>query len=387
VERVSEPLRILQMVTVRWYNACAEYAINLSAGLAARGHRVVVAGFADSPPLVEARRRGLQVLDAYDFRPGPIHLPITIHRFGRYLRQSRFDLINVHRADDHVAAALALGGQGPPLVRTRGDVRPPRRHLLNRWLYERLTAAHVLAAEFMRPRFYAGFRIGAERVVTIRPGLDVEAFRSGPGNRWNVRDALGLPRGARIVGVIGRLAEAKGHLVALEAFSRLAGRFPDARLVIAGAPEGLTPALLWERAQHLGIERLVKLLPRQDDIRPLMSALDVGLIASVSSEAICRVALEYQALGVPVVGSDLNSIPEMVVHGKTGLIVPPGDPTAMAQAIERLFLEPQLAERLGAAGPTQVRENYDLPSMLEQTEALYRRLVRDRRLNGGPVIE
>ncbi|TPW11395.1 MAG: glycosyl transferase [bacterium] len=165
---------------------------------------------------------------------------------------------------------------------------------------------------------------------------------------------------------------------AAPAFSRLARRFPDARLVIAGAPEELTPALLSERAQHLGIERLVKLLPRQDDIRPLMSALDVGLIASVSSEAICRVALEYQALGVPVVGSDLNSIPEMVVHGKTGLIVPPGDPAAMAQAIERLFVEPELAGRLGAAGPAHVRAGYSLPSMLEQTEALYRRLIRDR---------
>ncbi len=379
MERVSESLRILQMVTVRWYNACAEYAINLSEGLSARGHRVVVAGLAGSPPLVEARRRGLQVLDVFDFRSGQLQLPVTIHRFGRYLRQSQFDLVNVHRAEDHVVAALALGRQGAPLVRTRGDVRPPRRHLLNRWLYEQPTSAHVLAAEFMRLRYYAGFRIPADRLVTIRPGLDIDAWREGAENRWMARDALGLPRGARVVGIIGRLAEAKGHLVALEAFSRLSKRFPEARLVIAGAPEELTHALLSERAQHLGIDRLVKLLPRQDDIRPLMSALDVGLVASTSSEAICRVALEYQALGVPVIGSDLNSIPEMVVHGKTGLIVPPGDAGAMAQAMERLFSEPQLAARLGEAGPDQMRKNYSLPSMLEQTESLYRRLIRDRR--------
>jgi len=366
------------MVTVRWYNACAEYAINLSAGLAARGHRVVVAGLVDSPPLIEARRRGLQVLDAFDFRQGRMGLPVTIHRFSRYLRQSQFDLVNAHRADDHVVAALALGRQRTPLVRTRGDVRPPRRHLLNRWLYERLTDAHVLAAEFMRSRYYAGFRIPGERLITIRPGLDVDAWRSGLSNRWTARDALGLSRGARIVGVIGRLAEAKGHLVALEAFSRVAKRFPEAQLVIAGAPEELTPPLLSERAQHLGIERQVRLLPRQADIRPLMSALDVGLVASTSSEAICRVALEYQALGVPVIGTDLNSIPEMVVHGKTGLIVPPGDPAAIAQAMERLFSEPHLAARLGGAGPEQVEKQYSLSSMLEQTESLYRRLIRDR---------
>ncbi|HEX7880505.1 MAG TPA: glycosyltransferase family 4 protein, partial [Candidatus Eisenbacteria bacterium] len=336
-----------------------------------------VAGHAGSPPLVEARRRGLQVLDAFDFRQGRLDIPWTLGRFRRYLGKSHFDVVNAHRADDHVVAALALERNGPPLVRTRGDVRPPRRHLLNRWLYERLTSTHVMAAEFMRTPFYSGFSIPAEKLVTIRPGLDVDAWREGAGNRWNTRDGLAIPRGARLVGVIGRLAEAKGHLVALEAFARLARRFPEARLVIAGAPEELTPALLNERAQHLGIDRVVKLLPRQDDIRPLMAALDVGLIASTASEAICRVALEYQALGIPVVGSDLNSIPEMVVHGKTGLIVPPGDPAAVALSLERLFTEPSLADRLGAAGPDHVRKLYGLKTMVDRTEALYRKLIRE----------
>ena len=148
-------------------------------------------------------------------------------------------------------------------------------------------------------------------------------------------------------------------------------------MLIAGPPEELTPALLSERAQHLGIERQLKLLGRQDDVRPLMAALDIGLIASTSSEAICRVALEYQAMGIPVIGTELNSIPEMVIHGKTGLIVPPNDPAALAQSIERLFTESSLAERLGAAGPDHIAKNYGLDAMLDRTESLYRRLVRE----------
>jgi glycosyltransferase involved in cell wall biosynthesis len=377
---MSEPLRILQLLTVRWYNACAEYAINLSAALAERGHRVVVGGFPGSPPIEEARRRGLQVLDVFDFRSGRLDAPVTLHRFRRYVRHSRFDIVNAHRAEDHLFAALALAGdRTTPLLRTRGDVRPPRRNPLNRLLYERWTDAHVLAADFMRQRFYAPFRIAPERLVTIRPGLDVDAFRRDMPARYPSRDRLGLPRSARLFGVVGRLAAAKGHLVALEAFARLAPRCPEAHLVIAGAAEELTPAFLSERSQHLGIDRRVSLLPRVDDVRTLLAALDVGVVASTRSEAISRVALEFQAAGLPVIGSDLNSIPEIVRHGRTGLIVPPGDAPALAGAMERLMTEPRLLERLGEAGPEQVRRHYGKGAMVELTEHLYRRLIGARR--------
>lgn len=374
---VSEPLRILQLVTVRWFNACAEYALNLSSALAERGHRVVIGGFPGSPPVEEARRRGLQVLDVFDLRSGRFDYPVALHRLRRYLRQSRFDVINAHRAEDHLAAALALAGRrDTPLIRTRGDVRPPKRTPLSRFLYERWTSAHVLTADFMRTRFYGAFRIPPGDLVTIRPGLDVDRFREGLPGRWAARNTLRLPRTARLFGVVGRLAAAKGHLVALEAFAGVASRFPDAHLVIAGAAEELTPAFLSERSQHLGIDRRVILLPRLPDVRPLLAALDVGVVASTHSEAISRVALEFQAAGVPVIGSDMNSIPEIVRHGQTGLIVPPGDAAALGQAMERLLTEPHLAERLGEAGPGQIRRHYGLAAMVEMTERLYRRLGR-----------
>jgi hypothetical protein len=133
---------------------------------------------------------------------------------------------------------------------------------------------------------------------------------------------------------------------------------------VAGAPYDIPEAMLRERAHHLGLSGSIVFLPEVRDVRTIMAALDIGVIASTASEAICRVALEYLALGVPVVGTDLNSIPEIVPHGTAGLIVPPGDAATLAQAILRLLGSPVLLENLGSAGPLHIRQNYSLTRLV-----------------------
>lgn len=373
------PLRLFQMVTVRWYNACAEYAVRLSAGLAARGHDVTFCGFPDSPPVREARRLGLRVNTDFDLRPGRLDAPAMVLRLAGALRRQRVDLVNAHRAEDHLFAALARTTlPGVRLVRTRGDVRPPRQHGLNRFLYERRTDAHVLAAAFMRERFYGAFQIPADRLVTIPPALDLPAFRRGVPERAAARAALGFAPAAPLVGLVGRWTAAKGLPVALDAFGRVAALRPDARFVLAGEPNEISREALLAMAAAAGLADRLTLLPRLDDIRPLLRALDIGVVASVSSEAICRVAMEYLALGVPVVGSALNSIPEMVPDDVAGLIVPPGDPAALAAALARLLGDEALRQRLGAAGPAVADARFDLVRQLDATEALYARLLGGR---------
>lgn len=377
---MSGGLHLLQMVTVRWYNACAEYAIRLSLGLAERGHRVVVGGFRGSPVLDVARAAGLPVLDAFDFRPGRLVAPSTVMRFRRYIGESQFDLVNAHRSEDHVFSALALARHPRvPLVRTRGDVRKPRTNPLNRILYERLTDAHILTAAFMRQRFYREFRLGSDRLATILPGFDVDRFRRSAPERAHARELLGLPRHARVIGVIGRLTAVKGHLVALEAFAQVRRQYPETRFVIAGRPADIPIGLLHDRAHHLGLASSLLIHTDAEDVRSVMAALDIGVIASTASEAICRVAFEYAALGIPVVGTDVNSIPEIVRHGTTGLIVPPADPEALSAALQRFLGAPALMEKLGDMGPAHIRANYGMARLMETTEAVYRLLIRAQR--------
>lgn len=373
---MSAPLRILQMATVRWYNACAEYAVRVAEGLAASGHEVFFLGFPGSPVVAEARRRGLRTVEDIDLRPGRLDGPAMAWRLTQLVRRHDLQIVNAHRAEDHLFAALAKAGRpGLRIVRTRGDVRPPRRGGLNRLLYERRTSAHILAAAFMRDRFYDGFRIPDDRIRVIPPAVDLAGLRDGAPSRAEARSLLGLPSDRPIVGVVGRWTAAKGLPVALEAFAAVHRRHPEVLFMLAGDPYDVSRESLEEQARAGGLGASLVLLPRRSDVRPLIRALDVGIVASVASEAICRVAMEFLTLGTPVIGTALNSIPEIVPHDEAGWIVPPGDAPALAAAIERLLEDGGLRARLASAAPDVADRRFDTRRLIDDTEALYRTLL------------
>ena len=109
--------------------------------------------------------------------------------------------------------------------------------------------------------------------------------------------------------------------------------------------------------------------------RDLIAALDAGVICSVGSETICRIAMEYMAMGLPVVGTDTNVIPEVVRHGETGIVVPAGDADACAAAMKDFAGAPEKARQMGAFGRTILEREYSLPVFTETTIDAYRKLT------------
>ncbi len=371
-------LRVLVLASVRWYNAAAAYAVELASDLAAAGHTVRLVVKPGSPPEAEARRRGLAVESGFDLTAtGPGAVFAGLRGLRALIRDFRPELVNAHRSEDHLLAAVALRGSGIPLVRTRGDVRPPRAHAANRILYRRATAAHVACADFMPGRYYPPLGIDPAAVRVIRPGVD-PGLAAGAPDRDPARRALGLEPETPWVGLIGRFTAAKGHRVLIEALARVRPRnTPAPRLLLAGVANEITPEDLERWAREAGVAGRVQVAGRYRNPAAALRALDVLAVPSVASEAIARVALEGLALGVPTVASRLNSLPEIV--GDAGLLVPPGDAEALAGALTRMLEDSGLRDRARTAGPDRIARRYDRASRLALTEALFAGLAGEAR--------
>jgi glycosyltransferase involved in cell wall biosynthesis len=377
-------MRILEIVDVRWWNACAYYGVELSRGLAAAGEAVVVAGSPGSPPIQQARALGLQVWTDVRFAdPNPLHTAADLGALVRGLRQ--FDLVDAHRAEGHVLGALARALSGTaPVVRTRGDIRSPRRHPLNRWLYRRLTAAVVVPGEFMRTRLMDELDLSADQIEVIPAGVDLEHFH--PGNHGNddvaeLRRKLGIGPDEPVVGMVARLSPVKGHRVMIDALARLAEGGLRPHLLVAGQEEEVAPEDLLADARAAAIGDRVHLLGKLADVRPALAAIDVLAVASLGSEAISRALLEGMAMARPAVATRVGVIPELVVEGETGFLVPAGDAAAMAGALRPLLLDRGRARAMGERARARAEAEYGLDRWVARTRALYRQVASEHGRN------
>ena len=373
-------LNILQVINVRWYNACAHYAVTLSLGLARRGHNLLVVGDPDSPPIREAKKKGLEVFEEIKLSTkNPFELVRNIFRLKNLLTERNIEIVNVHRGEGHTLSALTrnLNGLRLPIVRTRGDVRPPRNDVFCKWLNRYGTDAVIAANRALQKSYLDHLSMPKDRVSLIPLGIDQEEFKP-TGQRTALRQKYGIDENCIVVGLLGRLSPIKGHLDFIEAAGIVVKRFPETRFLIAGGEAQLTLSGLKRQIDRSGQSENFILLGIVEDVRELLEILDIGVVASVGSEAICRQALEYMAFGLPVVGTDINAVPETIQEGVNGYVVPPGRPGKMAAAIERLLFDPDLRRRFGECSRLLVEQEFNLARFSLCTEQVYLSLLHKR---------
>lgn len=333
--------------------------------------------------LDDIRRRNVPV-SIYPIRRlyGPRAMVAQI-RLVRYLRKHRMQVMHSFGFYPNVFAIPAARMAAVPAVvgslRDMGDVWTARQRRAQRWACA--LAHHVIAnANAIRERaIEEGY--AARRLSVIHNGLDTARF-SAAQDPVAQRDRFGLPRTGPVVGVFSRLNHPiKGIDRFLQAAALLGRRVPEARFLIVG--DGPLRAHLEGQARHLGIEGATRFIGAHVDLAGLMPAVTVAVVPSLS-EGLSNSLLEAMAAGLPVVATRVGGTPEVVSHGRTGLLVPPGDPRELANAIERLIRDPAFAASCGSAGQADVRERFSLQRMIGRTEALYESLLETRHPHRAP---
>jgi glycosyltransferase involved in cell wall biosynthesis len=213
------------------------------------------------------------------------------------------------------------------------------------------------------------------RVTTIHNGIDPDAFRRRH-SPAEARRRLGLPTAGRVVGGVGRLEEAKGFGDLLGAAAVLRDAFPDLSVVLAG--DGPFRPHLAARARDLGLADRVRFVGFQPDVQLALDALDVFAFPSWC-ETLGYALLEAMATGLPAVGAAVGGVPEVIVPGETGFLVPPRDPASLAAGLRPLLADAALRDRMGSAGRERVVRHFHERDMVRRTVQVYRDLLAGNR--------
>jgi glycosyltransferase involved in cell wall biosynthesis len=290
----------------------------------------------------------------------------------RLLRQEHPHLVHVNSAKAAVLGRLAAGLAGIPIrvYTVHGWAFLAHDGLAAaayRWIERALrplTTVTVCVSENERQAGLTARVCREETTIVIRNGVTTKALDAAK------------PRSARPrLVMVGRLQAPKDPITLVRALALV--RAVDFEAVLVG--EGPERAAVEDEIGRLGVGSSVRLLGERTDVAELLATADV-FVLSTRSEGLPLSVLEAMAAGLPVIASNVGGIPELVVDGVSGVLVPPGDPNALAEAIEGLVQNPSLAHELGDAGRRRVVENFDLETVREAHLALYRRLLASRGL-------
>jgi glycosyltransferase involved in cell wall biosynthesis len=194
------------------------------------------------------------------------------------------------------------------------------------------------------------------------------------------QDKFSFPQNTNVIGMIGNICALKGQIVLLRAVSSILLEFPNTIFLVIGNTNNKSDETyknsLQEYILRSGLEKQVVMAGFRDDIFDLLEKIDILVHPAILPEAFGLVILEAMYKGVPVVASNIGGIPELVHHTVNGLLFPPNDSMALAQAVCRLLRDPQLRTRMGKQGTTICRERFSQKQFIDKFNQTYQELIQ-----------
>ncbi len=311
----------------------------------------------------------------------PSFSPRFAPQLARYMRDHGIRL--VHCKDPHSAfyAAPVARALGIPVIWTCTSWWHAERGWKSRF-YDGFLQRILVWTELIRDKLVETNVRLADKTVVVPSGVDVDEFKP-TGRDPMVLDELGIPRDARVVTLLARFQEVKGHEYFLTAASEILRHFPGTRFLIVGdnafrgdEAETYRRMILDRIERDVLLREHVVLAGFRRDIPRLLNASDV-LVCPSLFETYGMSNIEAMACGIPVVSTNVGGPSETVADGETGFLVPPRDPAAIAARVCRLLGDETLRERMGANGRARVLKHFTLRQNVERLERLYQETLEN----------
>jgi len=310
---------------------------------------------------------------------------MALFSLWRIFRSNRFDVVHTHTAKAGALGRLAARMAGVSVV-----IHTPHGHNMYGYFGERMTRNIIRIEKFLAGRAdkivaltelekddYIKFGIAPEqKVEVIYQGLELDRYTCDWKESSALKKSFGIAPGENVVGMIGRLEKVKGPEYFIEMAAHVLKRFPNTKFIVAG--DGALRPELEARAEKLGVKPEVVFAGWRDDVPEVLSMLDVLVMPSLN-EAVGISAIEAEAEGVSVVATRVGGIPEIVKDNVTGVLVPPADARALAEAVSALLADRTMRDRMGSGGRAWVRGRFDAREMVRKTSVLYTELFNRKR--------
>ena len=300
----------------------------------------------------------------------------TIRMIKDYMDKSGVQILHSHNYKSNFYARRALSNNNIRWVVTNHGRRSGPKLLLYNFLdgfivryADRVIAVSKNIVSRMK---LAG--IDSKKICLIENGVNLERFRNNiPPD--SIRESLRIKKDAFVVGTVGALTEEKGHLYLLKAIPKVVQRFPEVVFLFVG--DGRERPSLEITTSHLNIKDRVIFAGMRKDVPEILSILNVFVLPSLN-EGLPMALLEAQAAQIPVVATRVGAIPDVLQGGVTGILVPPKDPQAIAEAITMILSNKKFASEIAQKGFERVRDNFSSEKMGSKYHSIYKELIEGK---------
>jgi len=381
-------MKILHLFSNWKWTGPADPTLHLCKGLEKRGHDVTFAY--RKPPIpvadsIENRvlQSGVKATDRFQldhslklYHPSflPTHLRDLLD-LTRYLREEKFDILNVHHTHGHLLGGIAARRSGHPVIVIRTDHKrdPLKPSLGNRFLISQFTDGMITFSERARKGDSEHFGLPLERIGKISPALDLDRY-DPEGKFKDMKALFGIGPKEIVIGMVARYQKYRRTAVFLEAVKTIVKEFQNVRILLVGRSSQIEQSVI-QPMKRLGVEKWVVLGGYQtDDYLDTLACMDMFVFLMAGSDGTARALREAMAMGKPVIVANRGMLPELVEDGISGLVV---NDTAdgLARAALRLLHHPELREALGKAAYQRAHQNFRLDRQVEAVERFYQEMM------------
>ncbi len=343
--------------------------LNEALGLTQRGMRVLIAA---QPESELARRAAAQGIPVFYIRMRTNFDLNAITQLRRLMREQAVDIVNTHSGRDNTLAGLAAKSvrpRRPAIVRTRHLALPISSRFSYTFIPDRIVTVSDYVASYLMS---AG--VPSAKIEAVPTGVNLARYDPDH-THATLRSELGLDSDTPLIGTVAILRLKKGHRILLDAIPSVLAQYPAAHFVFAG--DGPQRANIEKAIAEKNLARHVHMLGLRTDVPNILRALDIFVLPTFE-EALGTSFVEAMAMRVPVIGSRVGGVPEVVRDQQTGLLVDAQDAKGLAEAINSLLADPARAQEMGLTGRALVEQSFTNEHMCDRMLALYTRLIASR---------